>query len=339
MFVSSHKQNKSVYRQYPQAPRMINKQTLEEKQIPIYLITLVVSAGIGLLSDSSQRLQNAIEPITAILLFSMFCQIPFLQLKDAFRNRSFFKALLFGNFVLIPILVGSLVNLFALDTTLSLGVLLVLLTPCIDYVIVFSHLGKGDSKLILVSTPILFILQLLLLPLYLWLFMGKDTMNIIEIAPFAQSFLHMIVIPFILSVAIQYLTQKENKVTSKILDLSGWLPVPFMALTFFVVVASQINTLVGNPQPILRVLPIYIIFGIVAPFIGKLSARLFHVDTVASRTVSFSTSTRNSLVVLPLALSLPSPTNQLVAVVIVTQTIVEILFELVYIKIIPKWTR
>jgi len=45
------------------------------------------------------------------------------------------------------------------------------------------------------------------------------------------------------------------------------------------------------------------------------------------------------LVVLPLALALPAPENQLVAVVIVTQTIVDIFFELVYIKVIPILTK
>jgi len=40
-----------------------------------------------------------------------------------------------------------------------------------------------------------------------------------------------------------------------------------------------------------------------------------------------------------LALALPAPDNQLVAIIIVTQTIVEIFFELIYIKIIPLLTK
>lgn len=55
----------------------------------------------------------------------------------------------------------------------------------------------------------------------------------------------------------------------------------------------------------------------------------------SSKVISFSTSTRNSLAVLSLALALPIPENQLVVVVIVTYIIVEIFFELIYIKAIP----
>ncbi len=318
---------------------MIKRETLEEKQIGIYIITLIISVFIGLNWNNSNILEKAIEPIIGILLYSMFCQIPFLELKQALKDRSFFKALLFGNFVLIPLLVWILISIFPTTSIITLGILLVLLTPCIDYVIVFSHLGKGNSKAVLASTPLLFIFQMLLLPLYLWVFLGKEAINIIEITPFVKAFLYLIVIPFLLSIGTQVASKSSNKVGKAILDFSGWLPVPFMALTFFVVIASQIGLLYNNPEPILKVIPIYVAFAIIAPFVGKLSAKIFKVDFYSSRAISFSTSTRNSLVVLPLALALPAPGNQLVAIVIVTQTIVEIFFELIYIKAIPILTK
>lgn len=317
----------------------ITKEKLEEKQIGIYIITLIISVFIGLNWSNSRVLEKAIEPIIGILLYSMFCQIPFLELKQALKNRSFFKALLFGNFVLIPLLVWALISIFPTTPIITLGVALVLLTPCIDYVIVFSHLGKGNSKAVLASTPLLFIFQMLLLPLYLWIFLGKETIDIIEITPFVKAFIYLIVIPFLLSIVTQIASKSNNKAGKAILDFSGWLPVPFMALTFFVVIASQIGVLYNNAEHVLKVVPVYIAFAIIAPFIGKFSAKMFKVDVQSSRAVSFSTSTRNSLVVLPLALALPAPENQLVAVVIVTQTIVEIFFELIYIKAIPIMTK
>lgn len=280
-------------------------------------------------------LESFIEVIVAILLYSMFCQIPFFELKKTLKDRSFFKALLLGNFVLIPLFVWILTLIFPTTPIVKLGIFLVLLTPCIDYVVVFSYLGKGNAKAILASTPLLFILQVLLLPLYLWLFLGKETIGIMEVTPFAKAFFYLIVIPFLLSVATQRMSSAHNHVGCAILNFTAWLPVPFMALTFFVVIASQVNVLFGNPEPIVKVVPVYIAFAIIAPFIGKLSARIFKVGFYESRAISFSTSTRNSLVVLPMALALPTPEKQLVVAVIVTQTIVEILSELVYIKTIP----
>lgn len=314
---------------------MITRDTLEEKQITIYILTLILSVIIGLNWTDSRLLEYAIEPIIGVLLYSMFCQIPFLKIKNAFKNRSFFKALLIGNFIFIPLLVWFLIIIFPLSSIVSIGVLLVLLTPCIDYVIVFTHLGKGDSQSVLAATPLLFITQILLLPLFLWLFLGKETVAIFQITPFIKSFVYLIVIPFILSILTQLLSANKGK-GNKILSFSAWLPVPFMALTFFVVITSQISVLYKNPHHIYSVLPLYFIFALSAPFVGMLTSKLFKLDVYQTRALSFSTSTRNSLVVLPLALALPAPDNQLVAVIIVTQTIVEILFELLYIKLIPK---
>lgn len=318
---------------------MITKEILEKRQIGIYIVTLLISAIIGLNWGNSKILEHTIEPVIGILLYSMFCQIPFLKLKKTFQNPSFFKALLVGNFILIPLLVWVLISIFPVTILISVGVLLVLLTPCIDYVIVFTYLGKGDSQSVLASTPLLFIIQMLLLPLFLWIFLGREIINIIQVTPFVKSFIYLIIIPFILSVLTQTASKSNNKIGNTIMDFSSWLPVPFMALTFFVVTASQISSLYNNPEPILTVIPIYIAFAICAPFIGMLSSKIFKVNLYGTRAIAFSTSTRNSLVVLPLALSLPAPDNQLVGVVIVTQTIVEIIFELIYIKIIPYIIR
>jgi ACR3 family arsenite efflux pump ArsB len=268
----------------------------------------------------------------------MFCQIPFSQFKLVLQQRAFFVALVVGNFVFIPLLVGALVTIFPLLPLYQLGVLLVLLTPCIDYVIVFSHLGKGNSQAILAATPLLFLLQMLLLPLYLFLFLDENAVEIIALAPFIQSFLVLIVIPLLLAVALQR-TALNTSWGNRVLDLTAWGPVPLMALTFFLVVASQIGQLLHATDFLKQVLPVYLAYGILAPVVGKYIGKLFSLNTTQIRTVAFSTSTRNSLVVLPLVLALPAPDHQIVAMVVVTQTIVEICFELLYIRVFPGWIR
>lgn len=313
---------------------VFNREVLEEKQIWIYAITLLIAAVVGMAWENSASLSIFIEPAIGILLFSMFCQIPFLALRKVFENSAFFKALLVGNFVIIPVLVELLSVFFITDSMITLGVFLVLLTPCIDYVIVFSHLGKGDSQSMLAATPLLFILQLLLLPIYLLFFVGRESLSVFEISPFVKTFCNLIVLPFILALLTQ-LFSKKAVLGKALLAFSGWLPIPFMALVLFVVLASQTTILAANPSPILTVLPLYLLYHVIAPFAGLASSRLFNLNTLGTRTVSFSTSTRNSLVVLPLALALPTPGNQIVAAVIVTQTIVELVSELIYIKVIP----
>ena len=218
---------------------------------------------------------------------------------------------------------------------LLLGVYLILLTPCIDYVIVFTALGRGNEKIILISTPILFITQMLLLPLYLLLFIGDDAAEIVDPGPFLEAFFGLIVIPLGLAILIQVFAKKSG-VWNRIIDISAWLPVPFMALTLFVVVASQIGKLSTYIDLIIKVIPIYIAFMIIMPIISRFIAKWFDLDIGSGRALIFSGATRNSLVVLPLALALPGDLSTLVAAIIVTQTIVELVGELIYIRLVPN---
>lgn len=75
-----------------------------------------------------------------------------------------------------------------------------------------------------------------------------------------------------------------------------------MALVLLVVVASQIDNVVSDFQLVLAVVPIYILFHIFMPIFSTMVTKLFKLDVGASRAVVFSSGTRNSLVVLPLAI-------------------------------------
>ena len=166
--------------------------------------------------------------------------------------------------------------------------------------------------------------------------MGKEAAGIMEIAPFLEAFFVLIILPLGLAIAAQ-LYGKHSESGTKIINFSAWLPVPFMALTLLVVVASQIGKLAAYADLLIKVVPIYIAFMIIMPVLSKGIAKWFKLDVALGRALIFSGSTRNSLVVLPLALALPNDVGTFVAAVIVTQTIVELIGELIYIRIIPTF--
>jgi ACR3 family arsenite efflux pump ArsB len=60
-----------------------------------------------------------------------------------------------GNFVAVPLLVAVLVQFLPAEPLLIIAVLFVVLTPCVDYVVTFSHLGRSDAKSLLAATPLL----------------------------------------------------------------------------------------------------------------------------------------------------------------------------------------
>lgn len=299
------------------------------------MLAMIVGAALGsFIPSSGQSLERWIEPSLAMLLYGMFVQIPFFRLREALYNRRFIAALIVLNFVLVPIVVWLLTSFLPSHTPLLLGVCLVLLTPCIDYVIVFTHLGRGDAKLILAATPLLLIAQMLLLPLYLWVFLGSTAVAIMSAKPFLSAFLWLIILPLTMAVATEFWAKKQSAGRVWI-GVAAWLPVPMMALVLFIIVASQIERVHSYLSLIIWAIPVYLTYILIVLFLGRAAALLFRLNRSESRTLIFSGGTRNSLVVLPLALALPETLRYPVAAVIVTQTIVELVAELFYIRVIP----
>jgi len=80
----------------------MTRDALEQNQVPIYFVAVIVAAIGGVLAPSTaQGLSVLVTPTIAVLMYAMFLQIPFLNLKDGLRNKPFMAALLVTNFVLI----------------------------------------------------------------------------------------------------------------------------------------------------------------------------------------------------------------------------------------------
>lgn len=122
-----------------------------------------------------------------------------------------------------------------------------------------------------------------------------------------EAFVVLIVIPLALAWALQAWAARRPA-GQKVADAATTTMVPLMAATLLTVVASQIPEPDDSLTDVAAVIPCYAVFLIVMAFAGKAVARLFRLDVPGSRAVVFTGATRNSLVVLPLALALPART-------------------------------
>lgn len=250
------------------------------------------------------------------------------------KDGRFLTALLGVNFVLVPIVVFALSRFVADDQAVLLGVLLVLLAPCIDYVIVFSGLAGAASERLLAAAPLLMLLQMALLPVYLWLFVGSELVDVIDVAPFVEAFLLLIVVPLVLAALTQGVARRHGA-GRIVMEVMASIMVPVMMATLAVVVASQIESVRTQLSSLIVVVPIFAVFLVVMAFVGQGVGKAARVKPAATRALIFSGATRNSLVVLPLALALP-PALSLAAVVVVTQTLVELVGMVIYVRLIPR---
>ncbi|MGH6978463.1 MULTISPECIES: arsenic resistance protein [Brevundimonas] len=310
---------------------------LEAQQVWIYFAAVIVATAIGFVIPGTAVLESAINPALALMLFVTFLQVPVAALGRALQELRFLGTLLAVNFIAVPLLVLGLMQFLPADPLIRLGVLMVLLCPCIDYVVTFAHLGRADARLLLASTPVLLIAQMALLPIYLRLFLGAEAAAYVQPGPFIHAFVWLIAIPFVLAALVQTWAAR-SKTGERVSSGLGLAPVPATALVLFIVVAAVMPQLGQTLDRTLSVVPVYVAFSVLAPLIGWAVSRLARLTPEAGRAVAFSAGTRNSLVVLPLALVVPGAIP-LVPAIIVTQTLIELLAELVYIRGIPGLGR
>ncbi len=308
---------------------------IERHQVWAYLIAVVLGLFVGWKTSPGEVGPDyMIWTLLGILLYTTFTQTPLTHLSEVFRDRQFMGALLTGNFVVMPAITALLVLALPDNDALKLGLLLVLLMPCTDWFVTFTHLGKGDSTRAVAATPVLLVAQLALLPLYLWLFLGSQFGVNLEFGRhLLPAFVGLIIVPLILA----FLTHKwaeDSRKASRFIRLTGLMPVPLLTVILFIVSmtqASQIASTGGIVWILMILFPTYLL---AAALVGKGLRQIFRLSPETGRTVVFSLGTRNSFVVLPLALSMPEAWAAAV-VVIVVQSLVELFGMMFYLRWVP----
>lgn len=309
---------------------------MERHQVSLYLAGLLVGGVVGVLAPAVARPAGlAIQPVLALLLYATFLGIPFARIGGAFRDWRFLGTILAVNFLLVPPIVWLLTRIVAHDRVLLVGVLFVLLTPCIDYVLVFAGLAGADVHRLLAATPLLMLAQMALLPLYLWMFVGSELVAAVELEPFVEAFVLLIALPLSAAALTQYLAGRGARVARAVAQGAAAAMVPLMVATLALVVASQISAVSERLGALVQVVPVYVAFVMVMVPVGMAAGRLAGLDVPGRRAIAFSGATRNSLVVLPLVLALPAAFD-LAALVVVTQTLVELVAMVVLVRLVPR---
>lgn len=312
----------------------MDRLTLERRQVWIYLAAIIA----GLLAgsawpDVNPAFETLLWPALVLLLYATFVQVPLLHVREAFRDHRFVAAVLIGNFVVVPALAWGLVQWLPADPAVRLGMLLVLLVPCTDWFITFSQLGGGNVPRAIAVTPINLLLQLLLSPIYVWLMLGADLSSALAFGD-AWPALLVVILP-LLAAALSERWIEARAERAVVRERLAWWPVPLLALVVFTIAGAHVNAVWGAVGLLPSIVPLCVVFLAAAAPIAKGLSRLMALPADQGRTLAFSLGTRNSFVVLPFALSLPSGW-EIAAVVIVVQSLIELFGMAFYLWWIPR---
>ncbi|WP_018174121.1 arsenic resistance protein [Thioalkalivibrio sp. ALJ9] len=269
-----------------------------------------------------------------LLLFVTFAQIPWEAIRLAFNDRRFLVAALVGNFVLVPLLLIALLPMAPDDPAIRLGILLVLLMPCTDWFIAFARQGGGDSACAAAFAPVSLAAQFLMLPVYLALILGPgETVGLMSPTVFAAAAL-LIGLPLSAAVLLEQALRVRGRVQVW-QNRFGVATVPLLALVVGLIALAEAPVVFEGGRELLGVIPVYLLFLVGAAALAWALARVFALPIEQGRTLAFSLGTRNSFVVLPVALALPEALHAAV-MVIVLQSLVELFGMLGYLRWMPR---
>ncbi|WP_409199630.1 arsenic resistance protein [Methanobrevibacter sp. DSM 116169] len=294
-----------------------------EKIEPILIFSSIILgllfSNIAFISDNSSILINF---FLFLMLLGVFLEIPLNDLKNGFKNFKFTKTSILINFIFTPIFGYFLGSIFLYNhLDIWIGFVMLILTPCTDWYLLFTKIAKGNLSLSLSILPINLILQVILLPIYLILFFSSS--NTINLSDLGFSLFILIILPFLLSIIIKFLFKNKISIKNKIDSFFSKSQVIFLSLAIFIIFSSEANVLFENVSSIFLIFIPLIIFFIV----------IFILDYIVSKKVSFSydeyasltltTLARNSPLALAIAIN-SFPHRELIIIALVIGPLIEL---------------
>ncbi|MDR2534849.1 MAG: bile acid:sodium symporter, partial [Treponema sp.] len=117
---------------------------------PVFIVLgAIIGIIIGKFSPFIQRRSSAfIELFLMIMLFFVFLSVDIKDISKSFRNIRFSISALLINFVWTPLFTFILARVFLSEAIdLRIGFIMLLVTPCTDWYLIFTGLAKGNVTL------------------------------------------------------------------------------------------------------------------------------------------------------------------------------------------------
>lgn len=305
---------------------------------PVIIITAaLLGLLLGALTPLGSVSSGLIEVFLMMLLYILFLSIDLRQIKKSFTNVRFTLTAVVINFVFTPLFGYLLGKLFFPDELdIRIGLLMLLVTPCTDWYLVFTGLSKGNVELSMSILPLNLILQIVLLPVYLLVLIGSEvTMDVVSLL---GSVAKVLVIPFVLAYITKLFTKNSENFKSFLSDHGDDLQLLFLCLAVVVMFASEGRSLFENPMLLVRMFVPLLIFFVVLFFVAHLAGRVMKFSRRDIVSLNFTTLARNSPLSLAIAVA-TFPDRSLISLALVIGPLIELPVLSVISGILKKWNR
>lgn len=296
---------------------------LEKLQSVLILLSVVIGLLLGQFYFFQKHAGALILPFLLLMLYGLFLTVPLTNIKHALKNVRFLSTAVIINFVWTPLLAWGLGAMFLSDhPALWLGFILLLITPCTDWYLIFTSIAKGNVSLSTSILPINLILQIVLLPVYFLLFAG--TVEGIDLMSAVENVIFVLFVPLILANLTRYLFKNRKKfLENKLIPFFASSQIVFLCLAVVAMFASQGYYLLNNMGVILLILIPLLLFFIINFIVAQTVGKLFKFSYQNLVSLNMTIIARNSPVALAIVVT-SFPTEPLIALVLIIGPLIEL---------------
>ncbi|WP_341200980.1 arsenic resistance protein [Planomicrobium okeanokoites] len=292
----------------------------------LYTLIILSAVAIGIAAGQIDFLRENSEiiilPLLVLMLYITFLQIPLERMKQAFGNLKFTSASLWINFLWTPLLAWLLASIFLVDQpALFIGFIMLLVTPCTDWYLIFTGIGKGNTALSAAILPINLVLQVVLLPVYLLLFTGVS--GTIKLSSLLGDIGTVLLLPLLLAAITRTLLRKKPYLTEGLSTKLSSFPLIFLSFAIAAMFASQGTLLFDNLDLLLSLLLPTLLFFFINFFVGQTIGKFLNFSYEDKVSLSLTTLARNSPIALAIAMT-AFPDQPLIALTLIIGPLLEL---------------
>lgn len=289
----------------------------------LFMVALGILLGqIGFVQEYSEYL---ITPFLMVMLFLVFLQIPLKDILKSSKNLKFTLTAVIINFIWTPFLIFILGKIFLANyPELLIGYIMLMVTPCTDWYLIFTGIAKGNVALGSSILPLNLVLQLVLLPVYVFLIGGNSVdMNTIDLV---KGVVSTLIIPLVCAILIRKIILNkisqedfDEKVATKACDYQGY----FLNAAIVSMFASQGKILLENIQVLLILLIPVLLFFIINFCVGRLVGKVMKLSYEDNVSLNLTTLARNSPIALAIAVA-TFPDKPLISLALIIGPLIEL---------------
>jgi arsenite transporter len=299
------------------------------------LLGVLVGGLLGVyLPVNSDFLVGAQWVSLAIMVFLVVVALPLLSMGRAIAKPRVLVALLAVNLVVVPVVAFILSRVVFHVPELQVGLLLVLLAPGVAMSLATAKEAGGDVESVLGAKPILFVGQLVVVPLYTVVLSG-GVLGFTDLPPTFLVIASVIVAPSLAALVAQWvLTRKPSRARHRMALTHSRSPV--IALAVALVLWNQVPAHLAELDELYRVVPLFFAFLVLLAPLGLLAGILASLSIAEKRAIMIVGAGRGGVMMLPISLALDQDVWGLVPLVVITQLALEVLGMMVYRTIVPE---